>query len=191
MVFTSNQGKVVNGVLNGEFDVGFVRTDQIERSKDSNGTAIDPNLFEILNVQPNLTIEGEPFPFEASTPLYPEWNIASLSHVPVDVSQALQESMLALADHARAANDMAQCMTEFNSTEVCDWDLIPKARCDTTQEIAEIAYDASDKGKYSSWTTTLSYMQLRSMQEVRTPLYKKTREFLCLRANGHTCQLST
>ena len=32
LLFTSNQGKVVNGVLSGMFDVGFVRTDQIERS---------------------------------------------------------------------------------------------------------------------------------------------------------------
>ena len=41
LVFTSNQGKVVQGVANGEFDVGFIRTDQLERSKDDNGNLID------------------------------------------------------------------------------------------------------------------------------------------------------
>lgn len=171
LVFTSNQGKVVNGVLNGEFDVGFVRTDQIERTKDSNGTLVDPNLFEVLDVQPNLTIDDEPFPFESSTPLYPEWNIAALAHVPVDVQQAVMEAMLAVVDHAQAATDMAQCMDQFNSTDICDWDSLPKARCDTTRQVAEIALDASNQGKYSSWTTTLSYMQLRSMQEVRQTEY--------------------
>lgn len=165
LVFTSNQGKVVNGVLNGEFDVGFVRTDQIERTKDSNGTLVDTAAFAILDPVPGLNIDGEPFPFEATTPLYPEWNIAALAHVPVDVSEALQDAMLSLADHAKVISDLQECMDDFNSTTICDYELIPKARCDTTPEIAEIAFDASNKGKYSSWTTTLSYMQLRSMQE--------------------------
>lgn len=76
LVFTSNQGKVVNGVLNGDFDVAFVRTDQLERSKDKNGNPIDKSLFKIIDPKPSLHIDGAPFPFESSTPLYSEWNIA-------------------------------------------------------------------------------------------------------------------
>ena len=72
LVFTSNQGKVVKGVLNREFDVGFVRTDQLERSKDAEGNPIDTSLFKIIDPKPSLHIDQEPFPFESSTQLYPE-----------------------------------------------------------------------------------------------------------------------
>jgi hypothetical protein len=82
LVFTSNQEKVVNGILNGDFDVGFVRTDQLERSQDADGNLIDRSLFKVIDMKANLTVDGEPFPFESSTPLYPEWNLAALSHVP-------------------------------------------------------------------------------------------------------------
>jgi hypothetical protein len=43
-VFTDNQFDVVSGVLSGDFDVGFVRTDQIERTKDGDGNPIDPDM---------------------------------------------------------------------------------------------------------------------------------------------------
>ncbi|CAB9513725.1 activated protein kinase catalytic subunit alpha-1 [Seminavis robusta] len=168
LVFTSNQGKVVKGVLSGKFDVGFVRTDQIERTKDANGTLLDPNLFSVIDPVPDLNIDGDPFPFEASTPLYPEWNLAALRYVADDVSQAVQSSMLALADHASVAVQYHDCVKQFpnHTDDFCHFDNLPKARCDTTQEVAEIALAASQKGKYAAWTTTLSYMQLRSMQEV-------------------------
>ena len=156
----------MNSVLNGEFDIGFVRTDQIERTKSSNGTLVDPRKLKILDPIPDLNIDGDPFPFESSTPLYPEWNVAALSHVPVDVSRALQEAMLAVGDHAEPAAKMQLCMNVYNSTKICKWENMSKPRCDTTQELSELALGATKRGKYSSWTTTLSYMQLRSMQEV-------------------------
>lgn len=67
MVFTSNQGKVVNGVLNGDFDVGFVRTDQMERSKDADGNLIGADKFKVIGTKSDLSIDGVPFPFESST----------------------------------------------------------------------------------------------------------------------------
>jgi len=184
LVFTSDQGKVVTGVLKGQFDVGFVRTDQIERTTDDEtGELVDPNVFQILDVQPNLTIDGVPFPFASSTPLYPEWNVAALHHVPPVVSRQVQQAMLALQAHAKVAKVHQECVDQYqlehnitsdtattttNDTMdvVCPWDGIPQERCDTTREIAEIALDASNKGKFSAWQTTLSYMQLRSMQQV-------------------------
>lgn len=36
---------------------------------------------------------GEKFPFEGSTVLYPEWNIAALNHVPVSLSGEVQKAM--------------------------------------------------------------------------------------------------
>ena len=173
LVFTSNQGKVVDGVLSGAFDAGFVRTDQIEGSTDRDGNPLDPNLFRVIDAKPNLTINGVPFPFESSTPLYPEWNVAALRHVPSEVSRQVQDAMLALATHAKLAQQIQDCLEENNNTQtqatICSWDdrdKFPLERCDTTREIAEIALDASNMGEFSAWQTTQSYMQLRSMQEV-------------------------
>lgn len=70
LVFTSNQGKVVQGVLDGKFDVGFIRTDQLERYADKYN--IDKSIFKIIDPKPNLVQQnGIEFPFESSTPLYP------------------------------------------------------------------------------------------------------------------------
>jgi hypothetical protein len=49
VVFTHNQAEVVEGILSGEFDVGFVPTGEIERFKDENGKNVDTNRFKILN----------------------------------------------------------------------------------------------------------------------------------------------
>jgi ABC-type phosphate/phosphonate transport system substrate-binding protein len=172
LVFTSDQGKVVTGVLSGDFDVGFVRTDQIERTKNADGTLIDPKLFKIIDPIPDLKIGDMDFPFESSTPLYPEWNIASLSHVSEDVQRAVQQAILDLGYHADVQLQLDTCLEEATANNVTDTDAacpfvtIPRLRCDTTPELAQLAAQARSDGKYVSWSPTLSYMQLRSMQEV-------------------------
>lgn len=45
MSFTNNEKITVDGVLNGDFEIGFVRTDQIERQTDENGRTLDPGKF--------------------------------------------------------------------------------------------------------------------------------------------------
>ena len=62
LVFTSNQGKVVNGVLSGDFHVGFIRTDQIERTTDVDGDPVNVSDFKIVEPRINY-IDGGPFPF--------------------------------------------------------------------------------------------------------------------------------
>jgi len=181
MVFTSNQGKVVNGVLNGDFDVGYVRTDQIERTKGPDGTLIDKSLLKIIDPLPGLNIDGDPFPFESTTPLYAEWNIAALTHVPDAVAQEVQSAMLQVADHAAVGKALTDCYADsncdsidaniFNTKEECEEYCLASIdpelynRCDTTPELALLANDAKTKGKYSGWRSTLSYMELRNMQE--------------------------
>jgi hypothetical protein len=39
---------------------------------------------------------GEPYPFDISTDLYPEWNVAALAHVDWMVAQGTQEALLRL-----------------------------------------------------------------------------------------------
>ena len=179
LVFTSNQGKIVTGVLEGRFDVGFVRTDQIERTKDLNGELVDKSAFKIINGGFE-TLDGEPFPFESSTILYPEWNVASLSHVANDVALELQTAMLAIREHAAVGADLDACLVARNCTvedsnifapaNTCytqcvsevDPDLV---RCDSTANVASLALSAKKSGKYTGWRTTLSYIELRNMQE--------------------------
>jgi ABC-type phosphate/phosphonate transport system substrate-binding protein len=47
MVYVFDQDSVVKGVLDGSFDVGFVRTDQIEQTMLNNGHLVDPNVFKV------------------------------------------------------------------------------------------------------------------------------------------------
>jgi len=180
LVFTSNQGKIVQGVLNRTFDVGFIRTDQLERSKDWDGNPVNLDDFKIIGPKAGLEIDGTPFPFETSTPLYPEWNLASLDHVSDDISRQVQSAMLALEEHASVGRELLSCQEELllqdgdaNDTDACAEEIVfqrhrdngNQIRCDTTLEIAETALAAMEAGKYSGWQTTLSYMQLRAMQE--------------------------
>ena len=72
VVFTGNQDDVVNGVLNGEFDAGFVRTDQIERTTDAYGNAINPEVFKVIEPKIYVLDDGNLFPFLHSTDIYPE-----------------------------------------------------------------------------------------------------------------------
>lgn len=54
VVFVGDQDIVVHSVINGELYMGFVHTDQIERTKDRNGNAISTDLFKVI--QPNIYV---------------------------------------------------------------------------------------------------------------------------------------
>jgi serine/threonine protein kinase/ABC-type phosphate/phosphonate transport system substrate-binding protein len=180
LVFTSNQGKVVNGVLQGKFDVGLVRTDQIERTTDaSTGELVDQSKLKIINGDFEM-LDGEPFPFLSSTILYPEWNVASLSHVPDNVAIEVQNAMLAIAEHAAVGKDIDACIKASNCTvsdnifepenictNLCASQVDPAllTRCDSTADLSLLALAAKTNGKYVGWRSTLSYMELRNMQE--------------------------
>ena len=160
IVFTSNQEKVVNGVLQGDFDVGFVRTDQIERTVDpSTGELVNASMFRIIEPQDDLNIDGTPFPFQSSTQLYPEWNIAALTHVPNTVALEVQYAMLALADHADVGFAISECYSnngcEGSSNEdickaACE-EVVSRSRCDTTVPTSLIAKEAMTQGQYAGF----------------------------------------
>ena len=67
VIFTYNQIDVINGILNREFDVGFIRTDTIERSLDANGKPLDPDLFKVIDPKIYILDDGNLFPFLHST----------------------------------------------------------------------------------------------------------------------------
>ena len=67
VVFTYNQEKVVNGVLDGQFDIGFVRTEQVEDTHDNYGNFVDTELFKVIAPKIHVLDDGTLFPFLHST----------------------------------------------------------------------------------------------------------------------------
>ncbi|CAJ1959518.1 unnamed protein product [Cylindrotheca closterium] len=187
LIFTSNQGKVVQGVLSGEFDVGFIRTDQLERSRDTNGNLVNRSLFKVIDPVPNLAIDGEAFPFESSTELYAEWNIASLTHVSPDVAREVQRAMLSVGSYGQLGDDILECYETFNQT-YCDSQPLTfygqPVQCNSSRAKALLATEALTIGKFAGWSTTLSYMPLRSMQEATgfISMEPETKIWRCIRS---------
>eukprot|EP00538_Stauroneis_constricta_P012898 CAMPEP_0119547718 /NCGR_PEP_ID=MMETSP1352-20130426/1769_1 /TAXON_ID=265584 /ORGANISM="Stauroneis constricta, Strain CCMP1120" /LENGTH=1268 /DNA_ID=CAMNT_0007592725 /DNA_START=239 /DNA_END=4045 /DNA_ORIENTATION=+ len=149
LLFVGNQQRVVDVVLNGTVDVGFVRTDQLERSSDLDGNPLDLSKVKILNIQDNVKdSNGNDFPFDVSTSLFPEWTVAALPHVSRLISREVQDALLRLSEIA-ALHDPAA-----NATSPC-----------ASSELVQLAFQAKQSGRFDSFRTALSYMQLRNMQE--------------------------
>lgn len=184
LVFTGNQGQIVNGVIDGKFDVGFIRTDQIQRTKDDNGNLVDQNLLKVLDPKPNM-LNGAPFPFIASTQLYPEWNLAAMDYVATDVSEEVQSAMLALADHAEAGDTIQACLDTNINVATCNNldEILAERRCDTTVEVAAIANEAMRNGGCAGFRTTQSYIEIRAMLQDTSFIQKdeETNTWRCAR----------
>lgn len=101
----------------------------------------------MINPQIHVLDDGQLFPFLSSTTLHPEWPVAALDHVSRDVSQEVQEALLALQDHATSIK------------------LGQKLLCETTPDIAELALRASIKGEFVGFRTARSYFEVRTEQE--------------------------
>jgi guanylate cyclase len=189
VVFTGDQAAIVKGVIDGEFDVGFVRTDQIERTVDDDGNPVDGSLLKVLEPKDNK-IDDQPFPFKASTRLYPEWNLGALDFVPADVSAEVQAAMLALHEHSLVGKAIEKCIasnTTSNTTGVnsCEdlSELAPEARCDTTKEVAEVANRAMTNGGYAGFRTAQSFSDIREMLQETMLISqdKETKAWRCAR----------
>jgi serine/threonine protein kinase len=164
-VFTFNEEEVVKGVLRGDFDVGFVRTGMLERM----------NATEIKIIEPrnDLSTDGVVFPSQSSTQLYPEWNVAALTHVPSAVALEVTQAMLAIGDHAAMGFNIFACYAEFGCEgsdkqgDKCKKECetaAPLKRCDTTVNLALTAHKAMTRGRFAGFRPSLSYMELRNLQ---------------------------
>lgn len=109
---------------------------------------IHADIFKVINPQIHVLDDGQLFPFVSSTDLHPEWPVFALDHVSRDVSEEVQDALLALRDHAASLRN--------NGTLI---------RCDTTPELAKLASEAQTSGAYFGWRTARSYFQVRSQQE--------------------------
>jgi diguanylate cyclase (GGDEF)-like protein/PAS domain S-box-containing protein len=81
--------RVVEAVLNGQAEVGFVRTGVLEAMAREGRLALD--AVRVINRQ-NLPY----FPYASSTRLYPEWVLAGLPQVDSDLARRVTAALLAL-----------------------------------------------------------------------------------------------
>lgn len=173
VVFTGDDAETVRGVLDGRWDVGFVRTGQVERTVDpSTDKLIDPNLLKVLDPKINIMTNGELFPFLHSTPVFPEWPLAAKESVDVAVSEEVANAMIALKYHGRIGEKMQECLNDArNDEEATACRSLPPihfdayARCDTSLEIATLAYKAEIAGFHSGFRSPRSYHYVRTMQQ--------------------------
>lgn len=97
MLFTgAPQDRVVQAVLEGTVDAGFVRTGLLERM--ATRTALDLTQIKVLNPQ---QLPG--FPFLVSTDLYPEWSFVALPQLNRDVGRRLAAALLTLESDSPTA----------------------------------------------------------------------------------------
>lgn len=87
-VFAGSHDEVVDGVLDGTFDVGVVRTGFLE-DLDASGD-IDLDDIVILNPQENVPM------YLISSQLYPEWPIAKLDHISNTLGNHVADALMEL-----------------------------------------------------------------------------------------------
>jgi hypothetical protein len=154
-----SQEDVVRGVLDGSWDVGFVRTGQVEQTIDEEtGKLVDPDLFKVIEPRIYIMDDGELFPYLHSTPVVPEWPLFSKQSVDREVSEEVSAALINFYYHNVVGREMHRCMAEANTTEEVEMcDTMPPAyfyqdaRCDTTRELAELAYRAGEAGHHSGF----------------------------------------
>ncbi|MDO9364887.1 MAG: PhnD/SsuA/transferrin family substrate-binding protein, partial [Methylotenera sp.] len=100
MMFTGEpHDNVVQAVLTGRADVGFVRTGVLEAI--AREGQLDFTKIKIINPQ-NLPH----FPVRASTRLYPEWPIAAMPHVSEDISRHVAAALFLLEENTNTTATM-------------------------------------------------------------------------------------
>jgi len=120
----------------------------------------------------NLFRCPEQYPFMHSTDIYPEWPLAALEHVNPEVSEEVQNALLAIGKHAKLGKALNACEELHNETFCTDDTLMPfpdsfdpeeSARCDTTRALAKFARECSQFGNFTAFRPTRSYAEPRTM----------------------------
>lgn len=92
-VEVASQDNIVLGVLNGTYDVGFVRTGQLERMV-KDGTILSIDELRIIG-----QVDGDFF-YSHTTKLYPEWPLAALPQIDLQLKLDVTKALLAIpSDH--------------------------------------------------------------------------------------------
>jgi len=91
LAFAGTHDNVVMSVLLGEYDVGTIRTNILEKMADDG--LINLEDFKILS-----PVTHESFPFLLSTRLYPEWPFSKLPHTSNALAQEVAVALLSKSD---------------------------------------------------------------------------------------------
>jgi len=94
VTFLRTHQDVVESVVKGDADAGVVRTLIVERMEDD--ARIVPGSVRALGAE-RFRVDAATFPWMVSTRLYPEWPLASLSHVPKDLEERVAIALLEVA----------------------------------------------------------------------------------------------
>jgi PAS domain S-box-containing protein len=98
-MFGMPHDKIVQAVLDGQIDVGFVRSGLLEEMLDEQRVA--PGVLKVLNRQ---DLPG--FPLAVSTRLYPEWPVAALPHVSPEHAARFTAALLSLPEGGSTTKNM-------------------------------------------------------------------------------------
>jgi hypothetical protein len=172
-VTIGNNEDTVKGLLDGRWDVAFVRTGQLERTIDpATGDFVDSSLVKVLEPRIHVMDDGELFPFLHSTPVFPEWPMSAMGNVDRLVSEEVAKALVNLEWHSSVGEAIHGCKEEAVTTEEMDicntmppvyFD--PKVRCDTSRELAELAYQAGRAGFHDGFRPARSHYFVRTMQQ--------------------------
>ena len=170
---SGNNEDTIQGILDGRWDVGFVRTGQVERTIDpSTGELVDPSLVKVIAPKIHIMDGGEIFPFLHSTPVFPEWPFVAKDTVDYKVREEVAIALMALNNHATVGQLIAECQraaTTEAERNICDTSppayFDRNARCDTTRELATLAYKAGLAGFHDGFQPPRSHFYVRTMQQ--------------------------
>eukprot|EP00980_Cylindrotheca_fusiformis_P006580 scaffold1387_cov103-Cylindrotheca_fusiformis.AAC.2 len=173
VIFTDNNDDTVQGVLDGRWDVGFVRTGQLEQTiNPATGDFVDSKLVKVLDPRIHVMDDGRFFPFLHSTPTFPEWALSAKEDADPIVSEELAQAMMSFKSHYLVGEGIHRCRDEATSEEemdICDSmppsHFVPTARCDTTRELAELTYKAGTVGHHKGFRPPRSHFNVRTMQQ--------------------------
>lgn len=90
-MFGMPHDKIIQALIDGRIDVGFVRSGLLEEMLNENKLA--PGILKVLNLQ---DLPG--FPLAVSTRLYPEWPIAALPHVSPEHAAQFTAALLSIPE---------------------------------------------------------------------------------------------
>eukprot|EP00980_Cylindrotheca_fusiformis_P010498 scaffold2325_cov126-Cylindrotheca_fusiformis.AAC.8 len=173
VIFTNSLDEIIEGVLDGRWDVGFVPSGIVERTIDrTTGEPRDLNLFKVIEPKVYVMDDGDIYPFLHSTPVFPEWPLYAKTDVDRIVSEEVAAALVNFRYHKSVGVEIHRCLEEAITEaeeEICRTMppayFVQNAPCDATRELAELAYQAGMVGHHSGLRPARSHFQVRTMQE--------------------------
>ena len=161
----------MRGVLDGSWDVGFVRTGVVEQTTDlETGKLLDPELFKVVSPRIYIMDSGELFPYLHSTPVVPEWPLFAKQDLDRVVAEEVSAALINFHYHNRVGRAIHECLDAAiypAEIDLCNTmppsSFLEEARCDTTRELAELTYQAGLAGHHSGFRSARSHFDLRTI----------------------------